>query len=267
MDTGLKDKTVIITGAATGIGRATARAFAAEGAKLAILDIAADDLKATVRMCEEVGGSATAVVGDLSNLEGVESAMAEALAALDGRVDVLFNNVGSGAARSFDDIDDETWHRTLELNFFSQVRAIRSVLPVMRAQVSGVIINNASDLARQPEAVPIDYGVSKAAVLSLTKALSRSEGPAIRVNAVAPGPIWSEFWTKPGGFADTMGEHYGMPPKEAVEYEMKQRQLPMQRLGTTDEVANVVVMMASDRASFVTGSVWGVDGGSVRSII
>jgi NAD(P)-dependent dehydrogenase (short-subunit alcohol dehydrogenase family) len=122
-------------------------------------------------------------------------------------------------------------------------------------------------LAGQPEAVPIDYGVSKAAVLSLTKALARSEGPNIRINAVAPGPIWSEFWTAPGGFAETMGHHYNMPPKEAVEHEMRQRQLPMQRLGTTEEVANVVVLISSDLASFVTGSVWGVDGGSIRSII
>ena len=146
---------------------------------------------------------------------------------------------------SFDDLDDDAWRQTLELNFFSQVRTIRLALEVMRRQGSGVIVNNTSDLARQPEAVPIDYGVSKAAVLSMTKALARSEGPQIRINAVAPGPIWSEFWTKPGGFAETMGKHYNLPPKEAVEHEMQLRQLPMQRLGTAEEVANVVVFLAS----------------------
>lgn len=266
METGLAGKAVVITGAATGIGRATAQAFAREGARLVLLDIDAEQLTATATQCAG-STSVSTVVGDLSTADGVSKAFAAALESLDGRLDVLFNNVGVGFVRSFDDLDDAAWQRTLDVNFFSQVRATRVALSVMRKQGSGVIINNASDLARQPEAVPIDYGVSKAAVLSMTKALARSEGPAIRINAVAPGPIWSEFWTKPGGFAETMGKYHKMPPKEAVEHEMKLRQLPMQRLGTVDEVANVVVFMASDLASFVTGSVWGVDGGSIRGII
>jgi len=266
VETGLGGKAVIITGAATGIGRATATAFAAEKTRLALLDIDEAELEITATNCANAESVAT-IVGDLSTGPGVETAMRAAIDRLAGRIDVLFNNVGSGAVRSFDDLDDAAWERTLELNFMSQVRSTRHALAVMRAQRSGVIINNASDLARQPEAVPIDYGVSKAAVLSMTKALARSEGPHIRINAVAPGPIWSEFWTKPGGFAETMGRHHNMPPKEAVEYEMQQRQLPLQRLGTPEEVANVVVFMASDLAGFVTGSVWGVDGGSIRGII
>jgi NAD(P)-dependent dehydrogenase (short-subunit alcohol dehydrogenase family) len=233
---------------------------------LALLDHDSAELEKTAATAEGATDVFT-VVADLSTRAGVEDAVHSAIDHFGGSLDVVFNNVGSGAVRSFDDLDDEAWQQTLELNFYSQVRTIRVALAVMRAQQSGVIINNASDLARQPEAVPIDYGVSKAAVLSLTKALARSEGPHIRINAVAPGPIWSEFWTKPGGFAETMGKHHGMPPQEAVEHEMKFRQLPMQRLGTVDEVANVVVFMASDLASFVTGSVWGVDGGSIRSII
>jgi NAD(P)-dependent dehydrogenase (short-subunit alcohol dehydrogenase family) len=130
----------------------------------------------------------------------------------------------------------------------------------------GVIVNNASDLARQPEPVPIDYSVSKAAILALTKALARAEAPKIRVNAVAPGPIWTPFWTKPGGFAETMGKYHKMEPQAAVEHELKLRQLPLQRLGTAEEVANVIVFLASDLASFVTSAVWGVDGGSIRAI-
>jgi NAD(P)-dependent dehydrogenase (short-subunit alcohol dehydrogenase family) len=266
MNTGLADKVVLITGAATGIGRATAHAFAQEGARLALLDY---DEAALEKAAAGADGAADvfSVVADLSTRPGVENAVRSAIAHYEGALDVVFNNVGSGAVRSFDDLDDDAWRQTLELNFFSQVRTIRLALEVMRRQGSGVIVNNASDLARQPEAVPIDYGVSKAAVLSITKALARSEGPMIRINAVAPGPIWSEFWTKPGGFAETMGKHYNLPPKEAVEHEMQLRQLPMQRLGTAEEVANVVVFLASDLASFVTGSVWGVDGGSIRSII
>ena len=263
MQTGLEGKTVLITGAAKGIGRATAEAFSAEGAKLALLDIAADDLA-------EVGGALDGVevstaVADLSTRDGVEGGIEEALRPFGGRVDVLVNNVGAGYVRGFDDLDDEEWQKTFELNFFSYVRAIRAVLPTMREQ-GGVIVNNGSDLAKQPEAVPIDYSVSKAAVLGLTKALARAEAPKIRINAVAPGPIWTPFWTKPGGFADTLGEIHGMPPQEAVEHELSLRQLPLGRLGNPEEVAPVIVFLASDLTKYVTGSVYGVDGGSIRGL-
>ena len=209
-----------------------------------------------------------AVAGtDLSTGRGVDAGIDAVLQDYGGQVDMLVNNVGSGAIRTFDQLTDEAWDKTLQLNFMSYVRACRKVLPMLRQRTGGVIINNASDLARQPEPVPIDYSASKAAVLALTKGLARAEGPQVRVNAVAPGPIWTPFWTKPGGFAETMGQFHKMPPQEAVEHEMKLRQLPLARLGTPEEVANVIVFLASDLAAFVTSAVWGVDGGSIRSII
>jgi len=264
MHTGLQHKTVLITGAATGIGRACALAFAREGARLALLDIDHEGLQTLERDAATLGSEAAGFAADLSTADGINSAIQQALARFSG-VDVLVNNVGSGAIRTFDQLGDEEWLSTLNLNFMSCVRATRALLPVLRER-RGVIVNNASDLARQPEAVPIDYSASKAAILALTKGLARAEGPDVRVNAVAPGPIWTPFWTKPGGFAETFGKHYGMEPQAAVEHEMKQRQLPMARLGTPEEVANVIVFLASDLASFVTSSVWGVDGGSLRGI-
>jgi NAD(P)-dependent dehydrogenase (short-subunit alcohol dehydrogenase family) len=259
METNLAGKIVLITGAARGIGRATALAFAREGARLALVGKVTGEIRA-------MGREAAAGIGDLSSSEGVGAGIAEAIKAFGSEVDVLVNNVGSGAVRTFDQLSDKDWDDTFQLNFMSYVRASRVVLPIMRRRGSGVIVNNASDLARQPEPVPIDYSASKAAVLALTKGLARSEAPLIRVNAVAPGPVWTPFWSKPGGFAETMGAYHKMPPKEAVEHELSLRQLPLKRLGTPDEVANVIVFLASDLASFVTSAVWGVDGGSIRSI-
>ena len=265
MDTGLKNRIAVITGAANGIGRATALAFAREGSHLGLLDINAVELESLAAEARGLGATVHTAQTDLSTAEGVLRGMQAVQSSFENRLDILVNNVGSGAIRSFDDVADPDWEATLALNFMSYVRAIRCALPILRDR-GGVIINNASDLARQPEPVPIDYSVSKAAILSLTKALARAEGPRIRVNAVAPGPIWTPFWTKPGGFAETMGKYHKMEPQAAVEHEMKLRQLPLQRLGTPEEVANVIVFLASNLASFVTSAVWGVDGGSIRSI-
>jgi NAD(P)-dependent dehydrogenase (short-subunit alcohol dehydrogenase family) len=267
METGLEGKIVLVTGAAQGIGRATAMAFAREGARLCLIDIDAGALEEAQSELRSIGTNVTIAQADLSTSDGVIGGIDTALKSYNGQVDILINNVGSGKVRTFDNLTDEDWDFTMNLNFLSYVRTCRYLLPVLRARDKAVIINNASDLARQPEPVPIDYSASKAAVLALTKGLARAEAPKIRVNAVAPGPVWTPFWTKEGGFADTMGKFHGMAPKEAVEHELSLRNLPLNRLGEPEEVANVIVFMASDLASFVTSAVWGVDGGSIRSLI
>ena len=263
MDLELTGRRALVTGAGTGIGRATVLALAAEGVLVSALDI--DDTALADLVTAAPDGSVQTVRADLSSGAGCTAAVTEGLAQLGG-LDILVNNVGSGAVREFDDLTDDDWHATMELNFMSSVRVTRQCLPDLRRSPGASIVNNASDLAKQPEALPVDYAASKAAVLALTKALARKEGPHIRVNAVAPGPIWTPFWTKPGGFADTLSVVHGMPPQQAVEHEMSLRQLPLARLGTAEEVAKVVVFLASPAASFTTGSVWGVDGGSIRSL-
>lgn len=266
MQLNMQGRRALITGAASGIGAAVCQQFAAEGVQVMAADINSEGLKESGNKAGNQPGSIASVACDLSTLDGCESAVAAAVDSLGG-LDILVNNVGAGAVRTFEQLTDDEWLHTMNLNFMSYVRTSRAALPHLRNSSNGAaIVNNASDLAKQPETQPIDYAASKAAVLSLTKGLARGEGPHIRVNAVAPGPIWTPFWTKEGGFAETLSALHGLPPMEAVEHEMKLRQLPLQRLGTAEEVANVIVFLASPMTSFVTGSVWGIDGGSIRSL-
>ena len=267
MQTGLAAKTVLITGAAYGIGKATALAFAKEGAHVAMLDRDGAELLKTAALVEQEGVQAFHAEADLSTLSGVENGADSLIAQLPNGIDILVNNVGFADAKPFMDLLDEHWERTFQVNFMSAIRMTRKLLPVLREKERAVIINNTSDLGRQPEAAPADYGALKAALIAVTKSLARSEAPKIRVNAVAPGPVWTPFWSRPGGFADALSAIHEMPPREAVDYEMKLRQLPLQRLGEPEEVANVIVFLASDLASYVTSSVWGVDGGSIRSLL
>ncbi|RFA06583.1 short-chain dehydrogenase [Subtercola boreus] len=266
MITSLAGRKALVTGAGSGIGKATAALLLSEGADVAALDIDEAGLAELTGRVTSTSGRLISKQVDFLSAESTTAGVNAATAELGG-LDILVNNVGAGIGRVFDDIDDEMWMKTLQLNFMSYVRTTRLTLPLLRESSYGSIVNNASDLARQPETVPVDYGASKAAVLALTKSLARAEGPTIRVNAVAPGPIWTPFWSKPGGFADDLAQLHNMEPQAAVEHEMKLRQLPLARLGTPEEVANVIVFLAGDLASFVTGSVWGVDGGSIRSII
>jgi NAD(P)-dependent dehydrogenase (short-subunit alcohol dehydrogenase family) len=266
MELDLRNKVILITGAAGGIGAATARAFAEEGAHLALVDLDEDGLGLLAHDLEVKGVAVSMAVADLSTRYGVEAGIEEALEAYSWRIDVLVNNVGVCVLRSFDQLSDADWMSTWQLNFMSYKRASELVLPVMRAQGHGCIVNNASDLARQPEASFTDYAAAKAAVLSLTKTLAYEGAPVIRVNAVAPGPIQTPLWTRPGGLADGLALVHQRSVEEAVAYELSLRRLPLGRLGKPEEVANVIVFLASNRASYVTASVWGVDGGSIRSL-
>ena len=268
MDLNLTGRTALITGAASGIGRATAAVLAAEGARIVAVDRDKDGLNEAAGGLPPAPGGAphVTVTADLSHAESVEAAMLDALAATGQVIDIFVSNAGQCEWRSLDELTDEDWYATLDLNFMATVRAVRFLLPGMLARGWGSIVITASDLARQPERSPADYQVSKAGLVVLTKVLAIEAGPYVRVNAVAPGPIWTPLWSRPGGIADNLARLHERPPAEAVHYEMSERHLPLGRIGQPEEVANVIAFLASDAASFVTSSVYGVDGGSVRGL-
>ena len=269
MDLNLTGRTALITGAASGIGRAAAAVMAAEGARIVAVDRDKDGLNEAAGGLPPAPGGAphVTVAADLSHAEGVETAMLEALAATGQAIDIFVSNAGQCEWRSLDELTDEDWQATLDLNLMATVRAVRFLLPGMLARGWGSIVITASDLARQPERSPADYQVSKAGLVVLTKVLAMEGSPWVRVNAVAPGPIWTPLWSRPGGIADNLARVHQRPPEEAVGYELSQRHLPLGRIGQPHEVANVIAFLASDAASFVTSSVYGVDGGSVRGLL
>ncbi len=268
MDLNLSGRTALITGAASGIGKATAATLAAEGARVILVDLDKDGLNVAIAELPTAGTPAHLTISaDLSTAEGVEAAMREALDAADGTIDVFVSNAGTCAWRSLDELTDADWQATFELNFMALVRAVRFLLPGMRERRRGSIVITSSDLARQPEVSPADYQVSKASLLSLTKALAIEAAPHVRVNTVAPGPVWTPLWSRPGGIADNLARIHQRPPAEAVDYELSLRHLPLGRIGRPEEVANVITFLASDAASFVTSSVYGVDGGSIRGLL
>ena len=243
MDLGLADTVCLVTGSTGGIGLETARFLRAEGA-----------------IVVTTGRSGGDVPADLSRPGEPERVVQETIERHD-RLDVLVNNVGYSEIRRLEDVTDDDWEASFQINLMSAVRATRAALPGMRERGAGTIVNVSSTAAKRPSTGMPDYSVLKAALLSFSRLVSdlyAKEG--IRCNAVTPGPTATQAWLGEGGLADQQGEREEVLAKVAAGR-------PLGRLAQPEEIAAVIAFLCSPRASYVTGAAWSVDGGTVPIII
>lgn len=252
----LEGKVAVITGAGSGIGRETALLFGSEGAAVVAVDVNRDTAEATAVAVSDAGGQSVAVVADVSNDAGC-AAMVTTAESTFGRLDVLFNNAGISHADDGDAITttEDVWDLTFDINVKGVFLGCKHGIPALRRSGGGSIINTASFVALMGAATPqIAYTASKGAVLAMTRELAVIHArEKIRVNALCPGPLRTELLMK---YLDTE--------------EKRQRRLvhiPMGRFGEATEIARAVLWLASDDASFVTGTEFLVDGGITAAYV
>ncbi|MFF8880588.1 SDR family NAD(P)-dependent oxidoreductase [Streptomyces flaveolus] len=264
MDLQLKDRVAVVTGASKGIGLAIADAFAREGAHVTV---GSRSITPELEELHEKYG-VTAVPVDLSTADGPGALVRHAVDQY-GRVDVLVNSLGTATPRSsFLDIDDVEWQRIFDMTLFSAVRASRAALPHLLAVDGGSIINISSINARLPFPMVVDYSAAKAGLSSLTKSLSEEFAPrGVRVNAIAPGPVRTPFWTAPGGFADATAAQAGTTAQEAIDAVVPQSMgISTGRVTEAHEVAHLALFLTSPLAGNITGAEFTIDGGQVKTL-
>jgi NAD(P)-dependent dehydrogenase (short-subunit alcohol dehydrogenase family) len=259
MDYQLSGKLCFVTAGANGIGAAIANLLTAEGARVIVADRDESRLK-------ECGGAWHATfAADLSTAEGMDGAVAFVLDTFKRAPDVLINNLGVADSVPFEDLTDEGWVRSLNVNLMGCVRTCRALLPGMAAHGPAAVVNIGSDLGKQPEPEVIDYGLFKAGVLHLTKSLAKAYAPHVRVNAVSAGPVWTGLFSRPGGIADQISAQFGLDREGAVKKFLEDRYMPL-GFGQPADVANAVVFLASPLARFITGANLDL-GGTLRGLI
>ncbi|MDX3904610.1 MAG: SDR family oxidoreductase [Pigmentiphaga sp.] len=253
MKLGLEGKVAVVTGATAGIGLATALKFVEEGAKVALCARNAGKLEATIEMLRGKGGDVFGLPTDVAKPEEIERFFA-AVAAHFGRIDVLVNNAGTSMRGPFLELQDAEWDADLELKLYGAIRCSRLAVGHMKRQGGGRIVNISTIGGKQPGAASMPTSVSRAAGLALTKALSREfAADNILVNAVCIGKIKA-------GQHERAAAAAGRDPDDL--YRQFAQDIPLRRVGEAEEAANVIVFLASDAASYVTGSSINLDGGA-----
>ena len=250
----MKDRVAVVTGGSKGIGIAVARRFAESGAKVAILARGAADLKAAREQLAKDGLQVHDYVCDVSKAPDISTTY-DKIVKDHGRVDILVNNAGTSRAMPFETVTDAIWQEDLDLKLFAAIRLSRLVWPGMKARKWGRIINVLNIGAKAPAAASTPTSVSRAAGMALTKAMA-NEGAAhnILVNAMLVGLIVSDQWAKrhAASGASTSFEEFTRDLGRSV---------PMGRMGTPEEFANLACFLASDQGSYITGTAINVDGG------
>ncbi len=239
---GLKDKRVLITGGASGIGAATATRFLEEGARVCVLD---RDAQGCDHIRRELPGLAEAIIADVTDLMQVEAAFAEAVRLMDG-VDVLINNAGISIRHNFLEITPEEWEKVLSVNLTGVFYVAQTAARHMWERGSGAILQTASTNGLVGQPFYADYNATKAGVIALTKTMAVELAPKVRVCAVAPGYVLTPM----------QRAEYSEPMLEEVN-----RKIPLRRHAEPGEIAALFAYLASDDAAYVTGQVITIDGG------
>lgn len=263
MDLGIRGKVAMITGAAQGIGKSCALAFAEEGCNLSLCDINEERLNKTAEELKRKGVEVLAVRADVTKKEDIDRFVKETVNKF-GRIDILVNNAGTARFSDLMELPEEQILFNMDLMVYAVIRLSRAVVPYMRKNKWGRIINISSIFGKQPGGL-LDYDTAKAAVIMVTKDFANYLAKdGILVNAVCPGPIRTPLWEGPGQLGDQLGKMLGMSSSEAIEAFAKGN-IPLGRYGYPEEIANVVLFLASEKASYITGQAINVDGGMIKA--
>jgi NAD(P)-dependent dehydrogenase (short-subunit alcohol dehydrogenase family) len=263
MDLGLQDKVAVVTGGTSGIGLATARVFLGEGAAVAICG--RDETRLAAARSSLLGNAAAsrllAMQCDVLDKDAV-GRFAAAVERWTGRCDILVNNAGQARMSTFADTADEAWREELELKFFSQIHPVRAFKPLLDKSDSAAILAVNSLLAYQPEPYMVATSAARAGAQSLVKSLAREFAPRIRVNSVMLGLIDSGQWER----RFVARKDPAQTREEWFTDIARTRHIPLERLGTPDEVARTIAFLCSPAAAFITGAQLEISGGTSRHI-